>query len=189
MVQRKIESRALTRPNLVPNYFGVVGPYGPFAHGCYITVSELLTQNVVKVIKKVQRELIKSVRPKREVCEAFAQHADLFAQRTAWVGPCSSWFKNGHVNGRLAVFPGSRLVYWELLTDPRWEDYNIDYVEGNEFNFMGNGFHIREFVGADKAYYLGANNDPPVLLQPATNGHAPADADDDDADKAGAVGV
>lgn len=115
----------------VPNYFGICGPYGPFAHGSFLAVSELLTKNIVKVIRKIQIELIKSMTPKREACEAFARHADLFIKRTAWNGPCSSWFKNGDINGRLSVFPGSRLVYWELLSTPRFEDYNYEYIGGN----------------------------------------------------------
>lgn len=112
----------------------------------------------------MQKELIKSVTPKREVCEAFAKHADLFVQRTAWVGPCSSWFKNGDVNGKLSVFPGSRLVYWELLSEPRFEDYHIKYLGGNEFQWLGNGFHLKEFNGTDNSHYLGAINDSITML-------------------------
>lgn len=129
-----------------------------------MTISELLSRNIIKVIRKMQKELIKSVTPKREVCEAFARHADLFVQRTAWVGPCSSWFKNGDPNGRLSVFPGSRLVYWELLSEPRFEDYHIEYHSGNEFQWLGNGFHLKEFNGGDNSYYLGALDDPITLL-------------------------
>lgn len=129
-----------------------------------MTVSELLARNIIKVISKMQIELIKSVTPKREVCQAFAQHADLFVKRTAWVGPCSSWFKNGDPNGRLSVFPGSRLVYWALLSEPRFEDYHIEYVGGNEFQWLGNGFHLKEFNGGDNSYYLGAVNDPVDML-------------------------
>lgn len=129
-----------------------------------MTVSELLARNIIKVIGKMQLELIKSVTPKREVCKAFAQHADLFVKRTAWVGPCSSWFKNGDPNGRLSVFPGSRLVYWALLTEPRYEDYHIEYLSGNEFQWLGNGFHLKEFNGGDNSYYLGTVDDPIEML-------------------------
>ena len=162
-------STAFTRPtddiiSPVPNYFAICGPYGPFAHGSYTTVSEMLVRNLVKVTKKMQKERIKSVAPKREVCEAFAEHADLFAKRTAWNGPCSSWFKNGDVNGRLTVFPGSRLTYFDLLWEPRYEDYNIEYMSGNEFNYLGNGFHIVEFNGGDNSYYLGTVDGPVEMI-------------------------
>lgn len=150
--------------DIVPNYFGICGPYGPFAHGSFMTISEVLSRNIIKVIRKMQKELIKSVTPKREVCEAFAQHADLFVQRTAWAGPCSSWFKNGDVNGRLSVFPGSRLTYWELLSEPRFEDYHIKYLGGNEFQWLGNGFHVKEFNGGDNSHYLGKVDDPITIL-------------------------
>lgn len=148
---------------LVPNFFHISGPFGPFAHGSYMPVSELLVNNILKIIKKAQKELIKSVTPKREVCNAFAEHADLFVKRTAWDGPCSAWFKKGGDNGRLSVFPGSRLIFFDIMEDPRYEDYKIDYW-GGEFQWLGNGFHVVEFNGDDDSYYLGALDDTIPML-------------------------
>ena len=78
------------------------------------------------------------------------------------VGP--SWFKNGDPNGRLTVFPGSRLLYFDLLEKPRFEDYDIEYLGGNEFQFLGNGFHIIEWNGGDNSYYLGTEDGPVEML-------------------------
>jgi hypothetical protein len=112
----------------------------------------------------MQKELIKSVSPKREVCEDFVEHCDLYLKRTAWSGPCPSWFKNGDANGRLNIFPGSRLIFFDLLWEPRFEDYNIKY-RSNRFNYFGNGFSSLEFeAGADISYYLGSNFEPATLL-------------------------
>ncbi|OGM39642.1 hypothetical protein ABOM_011452 [Aspergillus bombycis] len=147
-----------------PNYFTIAGPYGPFGHGSYMPVSELLVKNITTIVKKMQKENIKAVTPRSDVCEKFAEHADLYIQRTAWSGPCSSWFKNGNKNGRLAMWPGSRLLYFDVMKEPRFEDYHIDYWSGNPFEFLGNGFSAVEFSGGDISYYLGTDENPGGLL-------------------------
>lgn len=124
----------------------------------------MLVGNVASVVKKLQKERIKSLAPRTEVCEKFAEHADLYVKRTAWDGPCSSWFKNGNQSGRLAMWPGSRLTYFEVLSQPRYEDYDIKYWSGNPFEFLGNGFSLVEYKGGDTAYYLGMDEKPGGVL-------------------------
>lgn len=150
--------------NLVPNYFTVGGPYGPLGHGSFLPLIERLTSNYLTVVKKMQVENIKSLAPKREVAEMFREHADVFFKRTAWVGPCTSWFKNGKKDGPLTIWPGSRLLYLELHKEPRYEDYNIVYQSGNVFGFLGNGFTVKEHDGSDISYYLGTKENPGSLM-------------------------
>ena len=143
------------RSGAVPNYFTVTGPYGPLGHGSFLPIIERLVPNFLDTAKKMQTQNIKSMTPKREVCEAFIEHADLYLKRTAWTSGCSSWFKQGKVDGPLTMFPGTRLVYMDLLSQPRYEDYRIEYQSGNPFGFLGNGFSTREYDGRDLSYYLG----------------------------------
>jgi hypothetical protein len=49
----------------------------------------------------------------------------------------------------------SRLHFFEALREPRYEDYEIQYLHGNRFGFLGNGFSAREFDGSDLTYYMG----------------------------------
>lgn len=144
----------------VPNYFTVTGPYGPLGHGSFLPIIELLTGNFLAVAKKMQTQNIKSLTPKREVAEAFIEHADLFLKRTAWTSGCSSWFKQGKTDGPLTMFPGTRLVYFDLLKEPRYEDFKIEYQSANPFEFLGNGFSVREYNGGDLSYYLGTEENP-----------------------------
>ncbi|KAL5350905.1 hypothetical protein ACLOAV_004478 [Pseudogymnoascus australis] len=148
----------------VPNYWMGVGPYGPLGHGSFIPIIEHVTKYILTVAKKMQKENIKSLRPRQDICESFVEHADLFLKRTAWSGTCRSWFKQGHLDGKLTIFPGSRLVYFGLLENPRFEDYSIQYRAKNPFAFLGNGFSTKEFDGSDLAYYLGTDNRPGGLL-------------------------
>lgn len=140
----------------MPNYYTVTGPYGPLGHGSFLPIIETLLKNVVTVAKKMQKDRIKKLVPREEVALQFTDHADLFLKRTAWTDACSSWFKQGRIDGPLPMFPGSRLTYLELLGEPRFEDYHITYRNSkNMFEFLGTGFHAREFDGRDLSYYLG----------------------------------
>ncbi|TKA49841.1 hypothetical protein B0A49_12148, partial [Cryomyces minteri] len=113
------------------------------------------TAYMFAVIEKAQVERIKALTPKMTISHQFRQHADLFLQRTAWTSPCRSWFKQGKIDGQAAIYPGSRLHFLELLKRPRYEDYEIEYLDDNCFAWLGNGFETREFDGRDITNYLG----------------------------------
>lgn len=139
-----------------PNHFSYCGPYGPLAHGSFFPLIAKWSDLIVKIINKMQIERIKSLRPRMEVARQFHEHADLYLKRTAWASPCSSWFKDGKRDGQLTIYPGSRLHFMQLLENPRYEDYNIEYLDDkNLFSFLGNGFATREFDGRDITNYLG----------------------------------
>lgn len=104
----------------------------------------------------MQVENIKSLTPRLGPSLAFKEHHDLYVRRTAWSGPCSSWFKKGDPNGALTMYPGSRVHFFELLGSPRYEDYEIRYLSGNQWEFLGNGFSVREFDGRDTTFYMGS---------------------------------
>lgn len=142
----------------------MTGAYGPLGHGSFLPIIEHLMHHFISIIKRIQIQNIKSLAPRKEVCEAFVGHADLYLKRTAWTSGCRSWFKQGKVDGPLSIWPGTRLVFFDLLSDPRYEDYDITYLGGNPFGFMGNGFSVREYDGSDLSYYLGTTENPGVLL-------------------------
>ncbi|OGM47287.1 hypothetical protein ABOM_003799 [Aspergillus bombycis] len=142
----------------IPNYFTVGGPYFSFGHGSFTTMAELFLDNILQVLKKMQRENIKSISPQQQATNDFIEHADLWLKRTAWAGPCASWFKNGKMDGQLTIFPGSRMVLADLLSSPRFEDYAIEYWNTNKFAFLGNGFSTKEYDGSDVAWYLGEHH-------------------------------
>lgn len=119
----------------------------------------MMSKYMITIVAKMQREHIKALAPRLDVCEQYVEHADLFLARTAWSGPCSSWFKKGK-GGKVAMFPGSRITFFELISSPRFEDYKIDYRDGNVFAFLGNGFSLTEFDGSDLSWYLGTEESP-----------------------------
>ena len=54
-----------------------------------------------------------------------------------------------------AIYPGSRLHFFELLKEVRWEDYELEYRTKNRFQFMGNGYTTTETsVDGDPVWYF-----------------------------------
>ena len=140
----------------VPNYFLFGGAYCPAAHGSFFPIVDAYSHYVIQAIEKIQTEQIRSIRPKQHVVDAYLRHADSFLKRTAWTGPCSSWFKGGKANGTPAIYPGSRLHFLRLLEKVRWEDYDIEYdSDVDMWSWLGNGFHVCERDGSDITWYLG----------------------------------
>ena len=152
-------------PNF-PNTFSFCGPYGPLGHGSFMPLIEVWTRYIFSVITKCQVENIKSLAPKLAPCVQFRQHADLFLQRTAWTSPCRSWFKQGKTDGQATMWPGSRLHFLKIMEAPRYEDFEIEYREGNMWAFLGNGFEVREFDGRDITNYLGNLDEEGRDVQP-----------------------
>ncbi|KAH7127790.1 putative MoxY [Dactylonectria estremocensis] len=139
----------------VPNYFHYSGPYGPLGHGSAIPMIEAFTKYFIQVIEKCQTEDIKKIQVKRDAAEQFTRHADHYLKRTAWTGPCNSWFKAGDKARKPVLWPGSRIHYLTLLETPRWEDFEIKHHSDNIFNYLGDGFHTREYDGSDLTWYYG----------------------------------
>ena len=50
--------------------------------------------------------------------------------------------------------PGSRLHYFDVLSTPKFEDFDIEYESGNRWGWLGNGFSTTEYGGRDVTYYL-----------------------------------
>ncbi|CZT14616.1 related to monooxigenase [Ramularia collo-cygni] len=142
----------------IPNYFIFIGAYGPLGHGSVMPMIEFYTDYVFQVLEKVQTEYIKRLSVKRSAAEDFTRYADKYLQRTAWNGPCSSWFKNGKTANKPVLWPGSRIHYLTVLEKPRYEHFDIEYKTDNSFSFLGDGFCTRELDGRDLTWYMGLLN-------------------------------
>lgn len=139
------------RDPLLPQPLFLLRALRHLAHGSFFPLIDQWSAYMNKVIRKVQVENIKSLRPRQDAAEQFRQHADAFLQRTAWTGPCRSWFKNGMSDGQVMIYSASRLHFMELLESPKYEDYEIRYWGENRFAFLGNMF-TREEDGRDIRY-------------------------------------
>ena len=66
------------------------------------------------------------------------------------------WYKRGRQDGRVtALFGGSAVLFYRLISDIRAEDYEIIYNSTNPFRFMGNGFTEWEMQeDSDLSWYV-----------------------------------
>lgn len=132
-----------------PNYFHLMGPGSPSAHGALLGSSEHVTDYCIQVLHRLQTEPIKAIEVKPEVVAELAEHSAEQLKTTAWASTCSSWFKNGTTDGPLdSLHPGGRLHFFSTLIKPRWEDFNYTY-SNNRFAHYGNGFTLREIEERD----------------------------------------
>ncbi|KAF7190309.1 putative sterigmatocystin biosynthesis monooxygenase stcW [Pseudocercospora fuligena] len=139
----------------MPNYMTVYGPYGPLGQGSAMPMIDLFIKYIMQMIQHIQEEDVKSITPKQEVIDQYAEHADLFNDRTVYKAPCRSWFKGNKVDGRIMLHPGTRNQYMMLMSRPRLQDYDFEYRSKNMWNWLGNGFSERDYNGQDLTWYLG----------------------------------
>ena len=140
----------------MPNYFMMMGPNAVVGHGSLVEALNWTGDYLVKWIKKIATEDIKSVVPKQSMVDAFVRYGDEIHKTLVWSGGCKSWYKKNRVDGRVtALFGGSALLYKELIKDIRAEDFDISYRSPNRFRFMGNGFMGYEYDDeADLGWYI-----------------------------------
>ncbi|EXJ84595.1 hypothetical protein A1O3_05265 [Capronia epimyces CBS 606.96] len=139
----------------IPNYFIMSGPNFPLANGCLLPCLEANLRYAFAAAQKLQTDGIKSLAPKQAAVDDFQEYKDSLMKDLVWTGSCVSWYKNGKRDGKVwGPWPGSSLHFLELMSSPRWEDYEIQYLKGNRFDFLGNGRTQRELEGGDLAYYV-----------------------------------
>ncbi|GME46877.1 hypothetical protein GTA08_BOTSDO11618 [Neofusicoccum parvum] len=140
----------------MPNYFIFTGPNATVGHGSLIQSMGWSADWMIQWLRKMAAENIASVTPKQEVVDEFVRYGDQIHKTLTWTGGCRSWYKKNRVNGRVtATWPGSAILYHQMVKQIRPEDFDIRYRSRNRFQFMGNGFTEYELQdGADMAYYV-----------------------------------
>lgn len=128
----------------MPNYFMYIGPPGPLIHGSIVVALEFITDYMVKLITKMQVENYGSVQPKAGVPEAWLKHTLSWIKKTVWDAGCSNTYKNGTSDRPLfSIHPGSRLHFFQLLLNPRYEDFDWKSLCPDpdlRFAWLANGF-------------------------------------------------
>jgi cation diffusion facilitator CzcD-associated flavoprotein CzcO len=147
-----------------PNYFMMLGPNAAIGTGSLTMMMEMEGDYIIKAIRKMQKEDIRSMEVKRQRVKDFSELVDTYFKRTVYLEGCSSWYRsNGGKGDRITgLWPGSALHAMETFRSPRWEDYDYVYegesraVEGNRLRWLGNGWSYAQsqIGGGDLAYYL-----------------------------------
>jgi cation diffusion facilitator CzcD-associated flavoprotein CzcO len=111
-----------------PNWFIFTGPNATVGHGTLITSMNWSAEWMIKWLRKMATEDIKSVVPTQAATDEFVRYGDQIHATLTWSGGCSSWYKNHRVDGRVtATFPGSAILYNKMIQEFRPEDFHITY--------------------------------------------------------------
>lgn len=143
-----------------PNLLFIHGPHATGPSGTVPHSVEAQVTYYARILRKVAREGIKSIVPKRKAADDFVEYSDAFFARTVLADGCSSWYNGGKPGGRIhGLWPGSSLHVTAVRREPRWEDWEYEYLNesrGNRFLwYFGNGGTKAEQLEAtDMTTYL-----------------------------------
>ena len=144
-----------------PNYFIVGGPNSATGGGSLLLILESVMTYVVKAVEKISREHIMAMEAKHKALDSWQSYLDGYFPGTVHVDNCTSWYKiNGQIIG---LWPGSSLHAMKTLQNPRWEDYNYTFKDGEtELNWIGNGWTQEDVKRGRLGYYVDWADIPPV---------------------------
>ncbi|KAF9872441.1 4-hydroxyacetophenone monooxygenase [Colletotrichum karsti] len=122
-----------------PNYFVMNGPRGNLANGTVLPCFETELDYVIQAAKKMQADRIKILDVREEVVDHLNEYIDAWQETSVFSGHCRSWYKDNTVDGKVLVWGGSNIHFLKTLKTPRWEHYNMEYLDANPWAFLGNG--------------------------------------------------
>lgn len=150
--------------NGFPNYFMMLGPNAAIGSGSLTMMIEMEGDYIIKCIRKIQKENIKSMEVKESRVRDFSEYIDAYFKRTVYSEDCNSWYrsKGGRGSRVTGLWPGSTLHAIETFRSPRWEDFEYVYegendgLEGNRLSWLGNGWSSTQIDddGGDLAFYI-----------------------------------
>lgn len=175
-LQQHWQNRATTYLSLatdaMPNHFIMLGPNAAIGTGSLTMMIENVGDYVIKCVRKIQKEDIKSMTVKPARVHDFTRYVDSYFQGTVFMDDCKSWYRNRD-NKITGLWPGSTMHCIEALRSPRWEDYEYEYLpeedgsEQNQLGWLGNGWSVNQLEERDLAWYLVPEfQDPPVAPLP-----------------------
>ncbi|KAL6247334.1 hypothetical protein RBB50_005680 [Rhinocladiella similis] len=140
----------------MPNYFMFMGPNSVIAHGSLMESLNWTGDYLIKWLKKMCTEDIKYIVPKSKVVDELITYGDKIHKTLVWSGGCKSWYKRNTVDGRVtAAFAGSAILYKNLISELRPEDFEVEYTSPNRWFFLGNGFTEYEMdPDSDLSWYI-----------------------------------
>ncbi|KXJ91617.1 cyclohexanone monooxygenase [Microdochium bolleyi] len=123
----------------MPNYFVMNGPRGNLGNGTVLPCLETQLEYVIAAVKKMQSDRIKVLEVKETVTSHLNEYVDAWCETSVFSAPCRSWYKNNTTDGKPMVWGGSSMHYLKTIRTPRWEHWNMTYLDANPWAFLGNG--------------------------------------------------
>jgi cation diffusion facilitator CzcD-associated flavoprotein CzcO len=141
-----------------PNLLFLAGPHATGPSGTVPHSVETQLTYFAKVLRKVSSQGIKTITPSRKAADDFVEYSDAFFPTTTLTDNCRSWYNGGIPGNRIhGLWPGSAAHVTIVRREPRWEDWEYEYItdSGNRFAYFGNGWTKSETdPDADLVSYL-----------------------------------
>lgn len=136
----------LAAPNF-PNLLFIAGPHGTGPSGTVPHSVEVQLTYYAKVLRKVASQGIQTITPSERATNDFVAYSDAFFATTVFNDGCSSWANGGNPGARIhGHWPGSAAHLTIVRKEPRWEDWEYEYIGGeeNRFAYLGLGWTRQE---------------------------------------------
>ncbi|KAI1344236.1 cyclohexanone monooxygenase [Xylariaceae sp. FL0016] len=131
-----------------PNYFVMNGPRGNLGNGTVLPCLETELEFVIAAVRKMQSDRIKILDVRAEVTDQLNEYIDAWHETSVFSADCKSWYKNNTKDGKVMCWGGSSIHFLKTLKTPRWEHFDIGYMDDNMWAFLGNG-RIRAEIQGD----------------------------------------
>lgn len=90
-----------------PNYYISLGPNAALGEGNLLVLIEKELNYFTECVMKMQRDMVRSMCPRKEAVKRFSKYCDQYFSRTVFSEKCRSWYKGGKEDGRVtALWPG-----------------------------------------------------------------------------------
>ncbi|CAG9989107.1 unnamed protein product, partial [Clonostachys byssicola] len=127
-----------------PNFFQSFGPNTFPGTGNLIIMIEHTHRYMAKILHRLAYGNVRTIEPKRKQVDNFTNYCDEYFQKTVYTDNCISWYKSpdGRSSGQervTALWPGSSLHAVRALESVRWDDFEMDFCDGNDFGWFGDG--------------------------------------------------
>lgn len=140
-----------------PNFFHVLGANSGVASGSLTKIIESQGDYIVKCIRKLQKEDLRSMDISARAIRAWVRLVESYFPQTVFLDDCKTWYRRR--DRIIGLWPGSTLHALEALRSPRWEDYEYvhldeDDPEHNILGWLGNGWTDIQRENGDLSWYI-----------------------------------
>ncbi|KAJ5729799.1 uncharacterized protein N7483_004307 [Penicillium malachiteum] len=138
-----------------PNHFMIFGPNSALGAGNLILLFEKQVEYLTECILKIQRDNIRTMTARPHAVQQFSRYCREYFKGTVYNSKCRSWYRGGKEQGDImALWPGSSLHAMRVFSNPRWEDFDYDYLNNNPMGWFGDGWTANERNNTINVDYL-----------------------------------
>lgn len=123
-----------------PNLSFIAGLHGAGPSGTVPHRAEVQLPHYAKLLRKIFTQGIRTMTSKEDAVQDVTNYTDAFFATTVLTNNCSSWANGGRPGAKIhGHWPGSAAYVTIVRRQPRWEDWDYDYLNSsvNCFAYFG----------------------------------------------------